>query len=299
MVFIYVLQLENNKYYVGKTVNPAFRLNAHFNSHGSSWTQKYKPIKVLELVSNCSDFDEDKYTLKYMNEKGVMNVRGGSFCEFQLNDNDLQTIEKMIKGSTDKCFSCGESGHFANQCKLKNNKDNKDNKVQAIPENKILNCKHCNEVFETGKKARFHESKCKLLTKQQQRKQRKQRKQQRRQQRKQQKENQKENQKIETILTTIISTEQTSNEVIKTSYEIDSESEFEYDSDSDSDHKIKVSEPEAESETSVSESNSINKLIINMSKYVVYSLWNTLIGNNNNDDNDNDNDNDNNHHQSN
>ena len=27
MVFIYILQLENNKYYVGKSNNPDFRLN--------------------------------------------------------------------------------------------------------------------------------------------------------------------------------------------------------------------------------------------------------------------------------
>ena len=37
MVFIYILQLENNKYYIGKTENPDFRLKSHFNSNGSVW----------------------------------------------------------------------------------------------------------------------------------------------------------------------------------------------------------------------------------------------------------------------
>jgi predicted GIY-YIG superfamily endonuclease len=32
MKFIYILELENNKYYVGKTTNPYFRLEQHFNS---------------------------------------------------------------------------------------------------------------------------------------------------------------------------------------------------------------------------------------------------------------------------
>ena len=45
MVFIYILQLQLNKYYVGKTNNPKIRLNNHFKSCGSAWTKKYKPIK--------------------------------------------------------------------------------------------------------------------------------------------------------------------------------------------------------------------------------------------------------------
>ena len=63
MVFIYILELENNKYYVGKTTNTAFRLEQHFNNSGSQWTKKYKPIKILELKSNCDDYDEEKYTI--------------------------------------------------------------------------------------------------------------------------------------------------------------------------------------------------------------------------------------------
>ena len=116
MVFIYILELENKKYYVGKTTNPDFRLEQHFNSSGSQYTKKYKPKKVLEIISNCDNFDEDKYTLKYMEKFGINNVRGGTFCELKLNKDNLSTIKKMINGSTDKCYICGENGHFANKC---------------------------------------------------------------------------------------------------------------------------------------------------------------------------------------
>lgn len=47
MVFIYILQLEQGKYYVGKTTNYAFRFERHFSSGGSAWTKKYKPIKRI------------------------------------------------------------------------------------------------------------------------------------------------------------------------------------------------------------------------------------------------------------
>lgn len=66
MVLIYILELKNKKYYVSKTLNYTFRSEQHFNSYSSEWTKKYKPLQVLEIILNCDDFDEDKYTLKYM-----------------------------------------------------------------------------------------------------------------------------------------------------------------------------------------------------------------------------------------
>lgn len=35
MVYIYTLKLKHNKYYIGKTSNPNFRIESHFNSKGS------------------------------------------------------------------------------------------------------------------------------------------------------------------------------------------------------------------------------------------------------------------------
>jgi predicted GIY-YIG superfamily endonuclease len=46
MVYIYVLELVEGKYYIGKTNNPGFRIEQHFLSGGSSWTKKYNPIKL-------------------------------------------------------------------------------------------------------------------------------------------------------------------------------------------------------------------------------------------------------------
>jgi len=45
MVFIYILELENKKYYVGKTTNPDFRLEKHFNNSGSQWTKNTNQLK--------------------------------------------------------------------------------------------------------------------------------------------------------------------------------------------------------------------------------------------------------------
>lgn len=100
MLYIYILELIDNKYYIGKTSNPDFRLETHFNIGESVWTIKYKPIKLIELITGCDNFDEDKYTLKYMEKYGIENVRGGSFCQINLSQENINTINKMLLNST-------------------------------------------------------------------------------------------------------------------------------------------------------------------------------------------------------
>lgn len=101
MTFIYILALEDNKYYIGKTTNPNFNLT-HFNINNLQWTNKYKPIKIINFIANCDNFDEDKYTLKYMSKYGVNNTRGGSFSQLILNEKKLEIIMLMINNSTNK-----------------------------------------------------------------------------------------------------------------------------------------------------------------------------------------------------
>ena len=116
MVYIYIMELTSGKYYVGKTNNPKFRLENHFNSNGSEWTKKYKPIKVLDLIPNCDDYDEDKITKQYMDDYGINNVRGGSFVSVNLNKATISLLSQMNRGTNNKCFKCGCEGHFAKDC---------------------------------------------------------------------------------------------------------------------------------------------------------------------------------------
>ena len=118
MVKIYVLQLKHNKYYIGRTKNSDYRLNDHFSGNGSYWTIRYKPLKILQLIDNCDVYDEDKYTLKYMNKFGIDNVRGGSFTKIILSKEEIKIINRMINGANDKCFVCG-GDHFVNECQMK------------------------------------------------------------------------------------------------------------------------------------------------------------------------------------
>ena len=118
MVYIYILKLINDKYYVGKSNNPSIRLESHFSSNGSAWTKKYKPLEVIEVIPDCDNYDEDKYTLKMMNKYGILNVRGGSFCQINLSNDNIKTIKQMLIFSNDRCYICGQNGHFGKDCKI-------------------------------------------------------------------------------------------------------------------------------------------------------------------------------------
>lgn len=114
-LFIYVLELQQGKYYIGKTRNPTFRLQDHFNNEGSAWTKKYKPIKVLALYKG-DDYDEDKYTKMYMDKYGIDNVRGGSYVTVKLSSATIKHLELESTSTNDRCFKCHQSGHYANNC---------------------------------------------------------------------------------------------------------------------------------------------------------------------------------------
>ena len=148
MIYIYVLKLEDNKYYIGKTHNPKFRLDSHFKYQGSEWTKKYNPINLVEL-NEGDNFDEDKYTLKYMSEYGIQNVRGGSWCQIKLSQNDKDRAMKSIKGATDKCFECGQKGHFISNCPFI---------TYHSSDEVVWCCKYCDKEFDTEKGCLFHEN---------------------------------------------------------------------------------------------------------------------------------------------
>lgn len=119
MNVIYVLRLENSKFYVGRTKNTSKRISAHKKGRGSAWTSKYKPIDVVELHDNCDPYDEDKFTLKLMAEHGIENVRGGSYVTINLPDYIVNDIERRIRMATDRCLNCGCKGHFILKCTKK------------------------------------------------------------------------------------------------------------------------------------------------------------------------------------
>jgi hypothetical protein len=137
MVFIYILKLVENKFYVGKTRNPCFRLDSHFEKYsggGSAWTRKYKPLAVEQLIPDCDDYDEDKYTRIYMDKYGIDNVRGGSFVSVHFSEETKRFLQQMSNGTNGRCFLCGGANHFVRDCKKVNFQKWQRRKTGKVPE---------------------------------------------------------------------------------------------------------------------------------------------------------------------
>jgi predicted GIY-YIG superfamily endonuclease len=150
---IYVLKLEGGRYYVGKSDNVMKRYEQHVGGCGSAWTKKYKPISLDRTIKNSSPFDEDKVTKEYMAKYGIDKVRGGSYCEMNLDDSQKEAIERECRGATDACQGCGKKGHFIRYCPDKNKE-----KSESFDE---WGCEYCDRTFTTEYGCGVHERSCK------------------------------------------------------------------------------------------------------------------------------------------
>lgn len=115
MTTIYTLELEHGKYYVGRSTFPKKRILAHFTTNGSEWTKLHPPVRVISQILG-DEFDEEKHTLIAMNTYGVDNVRGGSYCTLTLSKFEKEKAQQTIWSIMDKCYKCGNVGHFAKNC---------------------------------------------------------------------------------------------------------------------------------------------------------------------------------------
>jgi predicted GIY-YIG superfamily endonuclease len=138
---IYILKLNDKKYYVGKTKDLEKRFMEHINGNGSTWTKKHKPIEIEKVIKDASPFDEDKFVKEYMSKYGIENVRGGSYVKEVLDEKDINTLQNEIRNATDCCTKCGNKGHFVKDCYVKNKSKYKD--VNIFTSASIKTCFDC------------------------------------------------------------------------------------------------------------------------------------------------------------
>lgn len=152
-MIIYILKLEKNKIYVGKTNDLEKRLDEHKQGLGSSYAKKYKFIKLLNSINSTDEFEEDIQVKKMMKLYGIDNVRGGSYSNIYLTDSQKEILNKELNTSENVCYRCYRNGHFINDCyattnkfgniiKDNNNKNNEDNNNK-----KLLYCQYCKQII--------------------------------------------------------------------------------------------------------------------------------------------------------
>ncbi len=117
---IFVLELENNKYYIGRTYvefsNNTASIPALLTNSTHEWHKLHKPLKILEYIAQIDIFDITRLVLKYMAKHGIDNVRGGCFSEVILPYSDYIVLHKMIREHSETCIYCNLSTHTYKEC---------------------------------------------------------------------------------------------------------------------------------------------------------------------------------------
>ncbi len=116
-IMIYVLLLEGDRVYVGKSADVKARYAAHLSGLGSAWTKKWRPKGIMRQAAERSVFDEDITVKEYMLAHGIDKVRGGSYSQVELDAGQLAALRAELRGATDACVRCGRTGHFAAKCR--------------------------------------------------------------------------------------------------------------------------------------------------------------------------------------
>ena len=128
MVNIYILELEDGKYYVGKTNHTFDRFSSHWQGHGAKWTKKHKPVDLYAFHRDRPDSDENKLTLAMMRHYGVANVRGGSWVKVDMTDYEISRLESKLhyrrfSNPKEPCGRCGRQSHDISTCYAKSHID--------------------------------------------------------------------------------------------------------------------------------------------------------------------------------
>lgn len=90
---IFVLELANNKWWIGRSKNPSNTIAAHREGKGNMWTRENKVIKVQEIIE---DGDLTEVMVRYITNYGWKCVRGTSFSD-SYNTYIPKKIQECIK----------------------------------------------------------------------------------------------------------------------------------------------------------------------------------------------------------
>lgn len=134
MPTIYILKCEHNCYYIGKTRGSYFiEIGNHFQGQGCEWTKLHKPLRLEILRHFCNEMDDDFYTRLFVTKYGLDKVRGGSYCQVKLSEQQVYELNHYPIDKKITCFKCSMKGHKGYICPFLRSNCNKYNaKVSTV-----------------------------------------------------------------------------------------------------------------------------------------------------------------------
>jgi predicted GIY-YIG superfamily endonuclease len=116
MEYIYILECQQNKYFIGKTYNIQIEYNEHLDGTFCNLTNEFKPLSIHCILDINTNININIVIAKYILKYGKENIY--FIDEPYINKKDIKNILK----SKDKSCICNKSDHWINKCNL-NTKD--------------------------------------------------------------------------------------------------------------------------------------------------------------------------------
>jgi len=111
---IYILRLQQGKYWVGYTTEPICSIKAFKGLN--DWVLAYKPESIYKIIP-AKAYRLDYEVKELMADAGIDNVRGGSWSDLVLPATVIRSLTTEIIGNPDKiCFMCQKQGHYVQDC---------------------------------------------------------------------------------------------------------------------------------------------------------------------------------------
>jgi len=99
-MYIHVLSLESQKFYIGKSVGSDTDeiIKSYTKTKNiEPWVKKYKPLTVVEIFKQTHDKNEHYITIYYMKKYGMDAVRSGLYPDIQLDKQVMHNLAPEIK----------------------------------------------------------------------------------------------------------------------------------------------------------------------------------------------------------
>jgi hypothetical protein len=117
MCNIFILQLQEGKYYIGKYDDPLIRIGAHQNGLGSLWVKNYLPFKEVTILYQCNEEDENEYLKQLIAEFRFSNVRSDTINLDELTSYQIAILIIEAGFTKNKCYRCRKLKHRSINCK--------------------------------------------------------------------------------------------------------------------------------------------------------------------------------------
>ena len=119
---VYCLELNNGKYYIGKSEDIDSRIGNHEKGRGSAWTKLHGVVKEIPTITpHMDDLEswERCETIEMALRYGIENVRGHIWTRITLHRTEIVSFEAQACERMDLCRKCGRDGHMIMSCRAK------------------------------------------------------------------------------------------------------------------------------------------------------------------------------------